>query len=842
MVNTSVVGDLGTVWALAAQFVLAGFMGALWFQHRAFWRADRGAAGPFWLMLWSAALAMLFFVNALLVTLPTGPGTEAIHFIRAQILQTTVLMALPVVKAFTRGRHVRWWVTVAGAMFVGRAVLWLTTDLIWVHGPINGISQDGRHLGTTFLAPLIVVAWYVATSTTRLRASRARLVLQLASALTLAGLFSAYLIPPGPGAELMKGAWALPLVAALHLIGQQRLRSADQRADRQRQMRDALTEIRDAAWLATDPAEILQLAERTAREQVGDEALVGSIGPGSRGQFSATFHSTTESPMDDAAKGFLEDLSAVVSVAAERLRLADNLREEALTDYLTRLPNRKALELHLRLALVRAEELGTRLALLYCDVDEFKRENDQHGHAWGDELLQRIAGHLGTSLRKGTFVARVGGDEFVVVIEDAGSRDDLVGLATRIRSGLTLQGSLRLPPLLSVGVAVWDPREGIEADLLLHEADAAMFEGKRSAGGVVMFDETLRAQMAAEQGLGREIDAALRDEGFTLHYQAIVDSRTLEIVGMEALIRWPDGEGMRMPAEWIPFAEKTGQIVPIGRWVVVAARAAATRFRLPVAVNVAARQLAEPQFVEHLTEDWGHDDWGLLTLEITESDLLDDLSHAIESLTAVRALGARISIDDFGTGHSSFARLARLPVDELKIDQAFVRDLDTPGGVAIVQAIVALADAYGLDIVAEGVERIEQLELLIDLGVPHLQGYLLGRPSPALPARVDLRVASQTEKDVVTSTQSSKQRDARHRDLAGAARDLASEQRDRAAEQRDRVAELDEALTNMESIEVALRRAAVARLEAASDRQLAALDRRAAASERDLADVDLAGA
>ncbi|MEO8517939.1 MAG: EAL domain-containing protein [Dermatophilaceae bacterium] len=821
-------GDLGTVWAVAAQFVLAGFMGALWFQHLAFWRADRGTGGPFWLMLWSAALTMLFFVNALLAILPTGTGTATIHFIRAQILQSTVLLALPVVKSFTQGRQVRWWVAVAGALFVGRAVLWLTTDLIWVHGTTSGLSQNGRHLGTTFLAPLIVVALYVATSTNRMPANRARLGLKLASAFTLAGLFSASLVTPGPGAELLKGAWALPLVAALHLMGQQRLRSANQRAERQRQMRDALTEIRYAAWLTTDPAEILQLAQETAREQVGDETLIVSMGPGARGQFSATVESTTQSPRDDAAEGFLEDLSAVVSVAAERLRLADNLREEALTDYLTRLPNRKALELHLKLALVRAERLGSRLAVLYCDVDEFKRENDQHGHAWGDELLRRIGGHLGESLRKGTFVARVGGDEFVVVIEDAGSREDLVGLANRIRSGLKLTGTLRIPPLLSVGVAVWDPQEGTEAGLLLHEADAAMFEGKRSAGGVVMFDEALRAQMAAEQSLGREIDAALRDEELELHYQPIVDARTLEIVGLEALIRWPQGDGMRMPAQWIPFAEKTGQIVPIGRWVVVAARAAATRFHLPVAVNVAARQLAEPQFVEHLREDWGQDDWSLLTLEITESDLLDDLSHAIESLTAVRALGARISIDDFGTGHSSFARLANLPVDVLKIDKAFVRDLGSPGGVAIVQAIHALADAYGLDIVAEGVERIEQLELLTDLGIPHLQGYLLGRPSLCPPAHVDLPAAS-------PAGRRHDQR-ARHRDQASVARDLASEQRDRAAEQRDRVAELDEALTNMESVEVALRRAAVARLAAAADRRSAALDRRAAASERDLAD------
>jgi len=738
MVDTSVVGDVGTVWALAAQLVIAGFMGALWLQHGAHWRADRGDGGPFWLMLWSGTLAMLFLLNGLLTALPVGFGATALHFLRAQILQATVLLALPVVKSFTRGRPIRTWVAVAGAMFGGRAVLWLSTDVVWVHATLDGIPQNGRLMGPTFLAPLAVVAWYVASSTTRLPMTRSRTGLQLASSLSLVGLLAAYLIPTGAVAEVLKGAWALPLVAALHLMSQRRIRVADQQALRQHRLRDALTEIGNAAWLTTDRSTILELAEATAREQVGDHTLVGSMGPGSRGQFSATFDSARELPRDKVSENFLDDLSGIVSVAAERMRLADDLRQEALTDYLTRLPNRKALELHLKRALVRADQNGTRLAVLYCDVDEFKSENDQRGHAWGDELLQRIACQLQECLSEGTFVARAGGDEFVVVIEDARAREDLVKLARTVRAGPDLSGTRRIPPLLSVGVAVWTREDGMDSDLLLREADAAMFEGKRSASGVVVFDDALRAQLVAEQNLGREIDAALLDDQFELHYQPIVEARTLEIVGVEALIRWPHGDGMRMPARWIPFAEKTGQIVPVGRWVIVAARAAARRLRLPVAVNVATRQLADPRFLEHLREDWGNADWQLLTLEITESDLLGDLPHAIESLTTVRALGARISIDDFGTGYSSFARLASLPVDVLKIDQAFVRDLDSPGGIAIVRAIVALADAYGLDIVAEGVERIEQLDILTDLGVPHLQGYLLGRPSLSVPSRTDL--------------------------------------------------------------------------------------------------------
>ena len=842
-------GDAGTLWAVAAQFVIAGFMGALWFQYRASWRADRRKRGPYWLMHWSATLMTLFLLNGLLTALPSSHGADATLFLRAQVLATTVLLALPVMKSFILGRPIRWYVAVAGGLFVARALLWLTTDFVSAHTTLNGIPQNGRLLGPTFLLPLIVVAWYVAASTTRLPATRTRLGLQLAASLSLAGLLSAYLIPPGPAAEMLKGAWALPLVAMLHVMAQRRIGAADRRVARQHRLREALTEIANTAWLTTDPLEILKLAETTARQQVGDQSLTGSLAPGIRGQFSASFTSSTEQP-DDVTRNFVEDLSEIVSVAAERMRLAANLRQEALTDYLTRLPNRKALELHLKQALLRTKQNSVRLALLYCDVDEFKRENDQYGHAWGDELVQRIASHLQTNVREGTFVARVGGDEFVVMIEDAGSREDLLKVARSLRSGLDLPGTRRIPPLLSVGVAVWAGDDGTDSDLLLREADAAMFEGKRSAVGVVVFDDALRARLVGEQNLGREIDAALLHDDFELHFQPIVGARTLGVVGVEALIRWPHADGMRMPAQWIAFAEKTGQIVPVGRWAVVAARAAMRRFNLPIAVNVSARQLAEPRFVEHLRADWGEDDWHLLTLEITESELLDDLSHAIECLTAVRALGARISIDDFGTGFSSFARLANLPVDVLKIDQAFVRDLDSSEGIAVVRAIIALAVAYGLDIVAEGVETIEQLDVLTSLGVPNLQGYLLGRPSLYVPTRVDpftVHLAQPLGSSHDGHVQSGQQRDraaedrdqeSACRDHSSEARDEAAELRDHAAELRDQVAELDETLTSMENLEIALRRAAVARLEAASDRRSAALDRHAAASERNFADLD----
>ncbi|MEP7018989.1 MAG: EAL domain-containing protein, partial [Actinomycetota bacterium] len=736
--------DAAAGWGVVAQCVMAGFMGALWLQHRAHWRDAGGKAGAFWLMLWSGTLTVLFLVNGLLPALPSGLGEEVILFLRAQILAAAVLLALPAVKSFTRGRPIRGWVTVAGALFVVRAVLWLTTNLVVDHSStVNAEPRFGSLEALTFLAPVVVVALYLAVTAVtavtavRMPPSAGRSALIGAGVAGAAGLTVAFLIPPGHIAELLKGLWAMPLIAALYTMGKLRVRAADARVARQHALRDALTEIGNAACLTTDRLAILKLAETTAREQVGDDTLIGQMRPGSRGEFTATFESATALPRDDLGDDFLDDLGRVVSVAAERLRLADNLLEEALTDPLTRLPNRKALELHLAKAFGRAASKGASLALLYCDIDDFKRENDRHGHAWGDELLLRIAAHL-KGIAAGAFVARFGGDDFVVVTEEATSLDELVELARSIRVGLDLPGAERIPPLLSVGVAACAPEEGADPDLLLREGDAAMFEGRRGGLGVMVFDDALRTQLVAEQNLGREIDAALLYDDFELHYQPIVDARSLGVVGVEALIRWPHWEGMRMPAEWIPFAEKTGVIIPVGRWVVASARLCVERLGLPVAVNVAAAQLADPRFIDHLREDWGDNDWNLLTLEITESDLLEDLSDVIDSLTAVRALGARISIDDFGTGYSSFSRLASLPVDVLKIDQAFVRDLDTPRGVAIVRAIVSLARAYGLDVVAEGVERIEQLEVLAELGVPHLQGYLLGRPSLSIPQRVDL--------------------------------------------------------------------------------------------------------
>lgn len=621
---------------------------------------------------------------------------------------------------------------------------WLGTEFVFAHSAVHGVPQYGPLLLATFFVPASIVAWYVGSSTMRMPATHARYTLQIAGSLSVLGLLAAYLVPRGHVAELAMSVWAIPLVAVLQGMHVLRIRATEESLLRQRQLREALADVGTAAWFTTDRLELLALAETAAREQVGDPAMTGSMQALPGGRFQTRFDRSPGQALtpDASTRDFLDDLCETVTVAAERMRLAENLRAAAFTDALTQLPNRHALELHLVHALERAAANGQPLAVLYCDIDGFKQVNDQHGHSWGDELLRRTAGHVRANPPEDHFAARFGGDEFVVVREDVRSRDDVVRLAHRIRSELDLTGTDQIAPLISVGVAIWEPGDDTTPEALLRQADTAMFEGKRSRVGVVVFDDVLRAQMVAEQNLRSELDDAMARDEFEMYFQPIFDAATLEIVGTEALVRWHHPDGLRMPDEWLPFAEETGLIVPIGRHLVRAARSGSRRLGLPVAVNVAARQLAEPGFVAGLREDWGDADWNLLTLEITESALLQDLDHVIESLATLRGLGVRVSIDDFGTGYSSFARLAKLPVDVLKIDQAFVRDLGSPGGVAVVRAIVSLAQAYELDIIAEGVERADQLDALIDLGVPQLQGFLLGRPTSSASLPVVLSAAS----------------------------------------------------------------------------------------------------
>ncbi|MDQ2625219.1 MAG: EAL domain-containing protein, partial [Actinomycetota bacterium] len=269
-------------------------------------------------------------------------------------------------------------------------------------------------------------------------------------------------------------------------------------------------------------------------------------------------------------------------------------------------------------------------------------------------------------------------------------------------------------------------------------ADMAMFEAKHKRLGVRVFDQGLRDRRLREIDLGRRIARAVADDEFEVHFQPIVDVRTLEVVALEALTRWPVENLPQDGEDWVAAAEESGQIIAIGLNAVRAARKACTDFGLPVGVNVSPRQLAEPDLTAQLLGAWGDDDRDRLTLEITESALLDDLPLGIETLAALRAEGVRIALDDFGTGYSSLARLAHLPVDVLKVDRQFATDSVSSRGRAVLRGIIEIAHASGLLVVVEGVETVEQLETITELGADRVQGYLVGRASMQAPTPVTL--------------------------------------------------------------------------------------------------------
>jgi EAL domain-containing protein (putative c-di-GMP-specific phosphodiesterase class I) len=326
-------------------------------------------------------------------------------------------------------------------------------------------------------------------------------------------------------------------------------------------------------------------------------------------------------------------------------------------------------------------------------------------------------------------------DEFVVVVPRAGHDDSLVELGRRIRDGLGGRGPEHTSPKLNVGVATWTPGTTIDPDALMTSADTATREAKRTNAGVTLFDRALRTRVRTDARLLEALESGVGLGEFASHFQPIVDARTLEVVELEALARWTHGGRTLLPGEWLPRAEQSGLIEPIGRTLLASSRAGFDRFALPVAVNIAARQLAEPDFLAHIEQSWGDGAWDQLTVEVTESALFDDRADARAKLVELRSRGVRISLDDFGTGYSSLSRLALLPVDVLKIDQSFVREVGSERGLAVLRAILALADAHGLDVIAEGVERASELTALVELGVTRVQGNLLGRPSASLPVR-----------------------------------------------------------------------------------------------------------
>ncbi len=422
-------------------------------------------------------------------------------------------------------------------------------------------------------------------------------------------------------------------------------------------------------------------------------------------------------------------------------RQTDELRHLALHDPLTDLPNRALLGDRVTLALRAAERGATPLALLLFDLDHFKEVNDTLGHHAGDLLLQDVAARLVEAVRASDTVARLGGDEFAVLLPDA----DAAGAVTAVGAILA---ALKQPFLVegqrvevgaSIGVAL-APAHGTDVETLLQHADVAMYTAKRAGHGHALYDADQDEHSLRRLALMGDLHQAIAADELVLHYQPKIALATGRLRGVEALVRWPQSTGRLMPpGELIPLAEQTGMIGPLTFWVLDAALAQVRLWRdeghaLPVAVNLSARLLRDPglvdTIVERLTTRGVDARW--LEIEITESAVMADPAGALTVLTRLHDLGIRLSIDDFGTGYSSLAYLKRLPVDEIKIDQAFVKELtENDGDVAIARAIINLAHTLQLEVVAEGVEDAATRTHLAALGCDVMQGYYSGAPVPA---------------------------------------------------------------------------------------------------------------
>jgi diguanylate cyclase (GGDEF)-like protein/PAS domain S-box-containing protein len=437
---------------------------------------------------------------------------------------------------------------------------------------------------------------------------------------------------------------------------------------------------------------------------------------------------------------------AYITDITDRKAAEDQIHSLAFFDPLTSLPNRRLLMNRLEVSLANAQRYQRRGGLLFIDLDNFKTLNDTHGHDRGDQLLQRIALRLSTCIREGDTVSRLGGDEFVIML-DSLSEDAQVAAAQAEATAAKVLAQLdqnfdlediRFHSSASIGVTLYGPEpERIEEPL--KRADTAMYQAKNAGRNTIrFFDPQMQASVSAFVEMEMELRHAVADQQFVLFYQPQVNA-VGHVVGSEALVRWNHAErGLVSPLEFIRVAEKSDLILHLGSWILgnacqqLAVWASDPALaHLSVAVNVSARQFQQPDFVQQVLDalHYAGAKPTLLKLELTESMLIDNVTAVIEKMTTLKAHGVRFALDDFGTGYSSLSYLKQLPLDQLKIDRSFVRDVITdPNDAAIARMVIVLADTLGLTVVAEGVETAEQQALLLGQGCQHFQGFYFSRP------------------------------------------------------------------------------------------------------------------
>jgi diguanylate cyclase (GGDEF)-like protein/PAS domain S-box-containing protein len=434
---------------------------------------------------------------------------------------------------------------------------------------------------------------------------------------------------------------------------------------------------------------------------------------------------------------------AVVRDVSDLQALHDEARRQAMHDPLTGLYSRLMFHELLAQAVEQSLRATSLTALLLIDLDDFKSVNDGHGHHVGDELLKEVARRMRAALRSGDVLARLGGDEFAVLLRDLPDEPAARGVADKLLRGLAQPWRLQhheMFPGGSIGI-VFLPRDGRDGATLLRRADMAMYRAKDAGRGVyAVYDAAMSRAMEEKALLQGRLKRALQGQGLALHYQPLVAARDGRVVGVEALLRWHDAElGEVGPARFIPVAESTGLILPLGDWVLgeacrQIAAWQADGLSLRVAVNVSPLQLRQPDFAARLARLLAETGAPaeLLELEITESAAMGSAEHAGAMFRDIAALGVGLSLDDFGVGHSSLGHLRELPFKRLKMDRSFIQRLESEGDdLRLARAIIRLAQALGKDVVAEGVEREGQRRLLAAEGCPVLQGWLF---APALPA------------------------------------------------------------------------------------------------------------